>query len=77
MDNQLNPQVPDPVLVVPTVDVVADPDLQYELVQLPSGAMVRIDRHVSYGELLVSGVITLLLVVQVGRFLFERIRGVL
>lgn len=52
-------------------------DLQYELVELPSGVLVRVDRHVTYGDLLVVAVVTLLLVVQLGRLLFDRIRGVL
>lgn len=52
-------------------------DLQYELVQLPSGAMVRVDHHVTYGELLVAALLLLLLVTQLGRALFDRIREVL
>lgn len=60
------------------VDWPAGPvDLQYELVELPSGVLVRVDRHVTYGDLLVVAVMTLLLVVQLGRLLFDRIRGVL
>lgn len=52
-------------------------DMPYEMVTLPSGTQVRVDRHVSYGELLLSSLITLLLVVTVGRWLWERIRGVM
>lgn len=50
---------------------------QYELVTLPSGVHVRVDRHVTYGELLVASMLSLVLVVQLGRWLWERIRGVL
>jgi len=52
-------------------------DLPYELVKLSSGATIRVDHHVTYGDLLVASVVTLLLVVEVGRLLFDRIRGVL
>lgn len=49
----------------------------YELVTLPSGAQVRVERQVTYGELLVASILSLVLVVQLGRWLWERIRGVL
>lgn len=66
--------------VAPSVTIDWPPgilDQQYELVVLPSGATVRVDYHVTYGDLLVASVVILLLVVEVGRILFDRIRGVL
>lgn len=76
---------PSPTAPAPTTTTVTDPatwppvitDLQYQMVTMPSGAQVRVDYQVTYGELLVAAVVTLALVVQVGRWLWERIREVL
>lgn len=78
----------DPPAPAPAAEEAGDPspvtewpaeivDQHYELIELPSGATVRVDHHVSYGDLLVASVVTLLLVVEVGRMLFDRVRGVL
>lgn len=48
----------------------------FEVVTLPSGTQVRVDFQVSYGDLLISSLLTLALVMQLGRWLWERIRGV-